>query len=116
MKITKELKNEIFDYWQSKKIVVHKRMTEDIDAAIVLALKKYEVDEIKQTMDFYTKILEPGVDEDNKKYYWSYKWNLLEFLQRGIKKFYDKDLECDSKIYLKKQTMEGPEAIVFRRQ
>lgn len=116
MKITKQIKIEIYEYWQSKKIVVHKRMTSDIEDGIVLALKKYEVDEIKSTMDFYAKILEPGVDEDNKKYYWSYKWNLLEFLQRGIKKFYDKDVESDSKIYLKKQTMDGPEAIIFKRK
>lgn len=73
----------IFKHWNSKGIIQHRRLTDKIKRAINGALKDYKETEICQAIDNYTIIL---ADE---KYYWSHKWTLKEFLERGIEKFLD---------------------------
>jgi len=107
----KTIKQEILDYWNLKKIVVHKRMTPDIETELGRIGKYYSHEEIKEFIDFYTTILEPGVDDKDKKYFWSYKWNLYEFLKRGIKKFDGQE----TKNYLRKQRVDAPTAIIIKR-
>lgn len=110
--ITDESKREVLDYWNSKKITQHKRLTTDLERGIVIALRKYSFEELKELIDFYATILEPGLSESEKKYFWTYKWNLWEFLQRGTKKFDGQDVSN----YLRKQKVEGPEAVIFKRK
>lgn len=74
---TKEKEIEdIFDYWNSKQIIVHKTLTEETQKAILKMRKKYAVEEIKQMMDRYKQVLENG------KYFFNYKWSLKDFLSR----------------------------------
>ena len=58
---TVEEKQAILEHWNSKKIVVHKKINHDLDLAIARQLKYYSVEELKAAIDFYATILEPGV-------------------------------------------------------
>ncbi|HUM44919.1 MAG TPA: hypothetical protein PKI14_18390, partial [Fervidobacterium sp.] len=71
----------IFDYWNSKKIIVHKKLTDKIKRKISGALATYSPDELKKAIDNYHTVL------TSDKYYWTYKWTLEDFLQRGVEKF-----------------------------
>ncbi|XZK13552.1 hypothetical protein ACSXBW_15190 [Clostridium perfringens] len=68
--------NTIFDYWNSKGIIKHKELKEDTKKAIKKAIKNYSIDEIKQAIDTYSEILK-------SEYYFNYKWNLKDFLNRN---------------------------------
>lgn len=103
---------EIFDYWISKGIVNHQRLTSSMKLDINWIMKDYTVDEIKAFIDFYATILEVGVPEDNKKYFWTHKWTLSDFIRRGIKKFDGQETSN----YLKKQKVQAPEAVIFTRK
>lgn len=73
----------IFDYWNSKLIIVHKKITPNIKKAIEKALKQYEEEEIKKAIDSYKTVLD---DED---FYYKHKWSLEKFLKQnnGISRF-----------------------------
>lgn len=75
----------IFDYWNSKNIIKHRELTEDISKSIEKALKSYKEQEIKTYIDRYAKVI------SDKSYFWSYKWSLKDFLSRkdGISSFTD---------------------------
>lgn len=104
-------KKEIFDYWNSKGIVKHARMNHDLELELARQLKHYRKEELMALIDFYAAILEPGVPEHQKKYFWTYKWNLWEFLKRGVRKFDGQELSS----YLRRQNVESPKAIIFKR-
>lgn len=85
-----ELKKEIdinieniFNHWNDCKIVVHRKITKDIEKAYKKVIKDYTVDEIKIAIKNYSKILK------DDKYFFKYKWSLDEFLTRGLTKFLD---------------------------
>ncbi|MEX6642423.1 hypothetical protein [Clostridium perfringens] len=73
---------EIFNYWNNKKIIKHKELKDDTKRAINKAIKNYSIDEIKQAIDIYSEILKSD-------YYFNYKWSLKDFLNRsnGISTF-----------------------------
>ena len=102
---------QILDYWNSKKIIVHRRINQDLNNAISRTLKFYPVNEVIELIDFYATILEPGVSERSQKYFWTHKWSLYEFLMRGVRKFDGRELTD----FLKKHTVENTEAVVFKR-
>ena len=68
--------NTIFEYWNSKGIIKHKELKEDTKKAIKKVIKNYSIDEIKQAIDTYSEILK-------SEYYFNYKWNLKDFLNRN---------------------------------
>lgn len=72
----------IFNYWNSKEIINHKKLTPVIEKAIEKALKNYSIEEIRQAIEIYSEIL-------NSKFYFSYKWHISDFLSRknGISTF-----------------------------
>jgi len=107
-----EEKMAVMTYWNSKKITIHRKITPFLDQAITRTLGYYSLKELQDLIDFYATILEPGVPERDKKYFWTYKWNLWEFLQRGVKKF---DGQEPSN-YLRRQNLDTPEAVVFTRK
>jgi len=76
----KEIAKEILQHWNSKKIVVHKE-TQEILQAIMAKMKYHAPEEIKEAIDNYAEILK------SEKYYWTYKWTLKHFLQRGLERF-----------------------------
>ena len=58
-------------------------MSDKLKRAINGALKDYTREEICAAIDNYAEIL------GDSKYYWTHKWTLKEFLERGIDKFLD---------------------------
>lgn len=85
METKKEKSNDvenIFNYWNSKEIINHKKLTPVIEKAIDKALKIYSTEEIRQAIEIYSEIL-------NSKFYFSYKWHISDFLSRknGISTF-----------------------------
>lgn len=74
--------NNIYSHWNSKKIIVHKSLTKDMEKAIEKILKKYSEVEIVQAINTYSEILE-------SEFYFNYKWGLVDFLNRknGISAF-----------------------------
>ena len=77
--------SNIFNYWNTKNIIVHRNINKDIEKAVEKALKKYSEEEIKTCIDRYDEVLK------DKDYFYSYKWGLAEFLNRkeGIALFTD---------------------------
>lgn len=73
---------DIFNYWNSKKIIKHKEITSVIKKEVMKVLKKYSAEEVKQAIDLYNEILK-------SEFYFSYKWSLSDFLKRsnGISTF-----------------------------
>lgn len=88
---TKDIKiksiQKVFLHWNTKKITIHKELRDGIRSAITTALNQYSVEEIKDSIDLYAKIFH----ED--RYWWSYKWGIIEFLERGLKRFDGKTAE-----------------------
>ena len=80
----------IFRHWNSKNIIQHRKLTDKIKRAINGALQDYSKEEICQAIDNYAVILA------DDRYYWSYKWGLKEFLQRGLDKFLDFDVAAQN--------------------
>lgn len=78
----KNIYSDIFNHWNSKKIIVHRELTKEIEKAIEKSLKEYPKEEIFKAIDIYSEIL-------NSEYYFNYKWTLKDFLNRknGISSF-----------------------------
>lgn len=83
----------VFEHWNSKDIIQHRKLTDKIKRAINGVLKNYSAGEVCAAIDNYAVILK------DDRYYWSYKWTLQEFLQRGLEKFLD--FETAAQNYLK---------------
>jgi hypothetical protein len=84
--------NIIFNYWNNKKITVHKNLTSDMIKKIVKYLKDYSIDDIKNAIDNYDIILK------EPKYIWTKKWGLIDFLSRGLYRFTDESKPLESYI------------------
>ena len=80
-------KNNIFFFWNEQKIIIHKKLTSKMETKINSALKDFSLEDIKSAIKKYGEVI------NNKKYYWTYKWTLEEFLQRGLVKFMDTPIE-----------------------
>ena len=92
----------ILDHWNSKDIIRHRKLTDKIKRAINGALRSYSADEICAAIDNYTAIL------TDDKYYWSYRWTLQDFLQRGIEKFLDFKTAAQNYLKDKPKTRDAP--------
>lgn len=75
----------MFEYWNKKGIIEHKQLNDKIILAINTALSNYSSDDICKAIDNYAIIL------TNDKYYWTYKYTLNEFIEKGLDKFIDFD-------------------------
>ena len=73
----------VFNYWNEQKIVTHKKLTSKMKTKIKSSLKEFSLEDIKLSIQKYGEVL------NEEKYYWTYKWTLEEFLQRGLTKFLD---------------------------
>jgi hypothetical protein len=104
-------KQEVLEYWNSKKITVHRAMLPGLSKELDKILKYLSVDDLKASIDFYAEILEVGTPEPQKRYFWTHKWNLQEFLKRGVEKFDGQQAEN----YLRRVNLDSPSAIVFKR-
>lgn len=71
----KEKIKAVFDYWNSQKIIVHRNIN-GCEGEINARLKEYSVEEIKEAIGNYAKILK------DKDYQWSWRYPLKDFLGR----------------------------------
>ncbi|KNF08531.1 hypothetical protein CLPU_6c00170 [Gottschalkia purinilytica] len=96
----KNVKNEkninyIYEYWNSKKIITHRKLTKKMETKIKGILKDYSIEEVKETINNYSEIV---LDD---KYWFTHKWTIEEFIQRGFEKFQNRDVAIQN--YLKKE-------------
>ena len=101
---TKDIIKEIFDYWNEKKIHVHRNI-KDFENKIKNALKEHSVEEIKLAIDHYKEIL------DNPNYFYKYKWTLNEFLgrEKGYEEFLDNGNKWENyKFFKEKEKSKNP--------
>jgi hypothetical protein len=86
-KITNDTKDiytlPIFEFWNSKGIVVHNNPTDKIIKAIKKCLKDYTEKEVMEAIGNYSII----INDKTESYRFNYKWTLGDFLNRGIDKF-----------------------------
>ena len=69
---------EIIEHWNANaKALRCKKLTSDIEKAVAKRCKEYTIDEIKQGIENYHAIV------NDPDCFFSYKWNLAEFLSRS---------------------------------
>ena len=72
----------ILAYWNSKKIVTHKETPALLKSIVNYVRKRdYSLEQVKDAIDNYSIIL------NGSEYFWTKKWNLNDFLSRGVAKF-----------------------------
>lgn len=67
---------EVFNHWNDQKIVVHRKLNDDMIKAIRKALKGYEMEEVKNAISYYAATLHAHNS------YWSHEWPLHLFLSQ----------------------------------
>ena len=75
---------EIYDHWNSKGIIKHRSINQQMKSHIKARLKEYSVDELKKAIDNYATVL------SDEKYYWTHKWSLQDFMKpNNVTRFVD---------------------------
>lgn len=84
--------SNIFNYWNTKNIIVHRELSNDISKAIEKALKIYDYLQITTCIYRYATVF------GDKSYFFNYKWSLKDFLNRkdGISSFTDEGSKWNS--------------------
>lgn len=97
---------EIYNYWNSKDIVVHRKISKPMERHILNALKDYSVEEIKKSIDNYNTVIK------DKDYFFAYVWSLDTFIKQsnGLPHFVDSGEKwlnyCKKKGIVNKQKVE----------
>lgn len=76
----------IYETWNNNNLTKHKLLTliREIKKKHIEVIKHYGVEEITNCITNYSEVLENG---EQQKYYFTHKYNLWEFLERGYKLF-----------------------------
>jgi len=78
----KDFKKTVLEYWNEQNIVVHRSLPIDAERELDrLLAQQYPLQGLLESIKLYATIL------NGEEYFWNYKWNLYEFLKRGLKKF-----------------------------
>lgn len=81
----------IFQHWNSKKIIKHRKLTDRQKRNINARLKEgYTPEEIMRAIDNYAMVLH------GKEYYWTHRWSIQDFLLRGLDRFLPDNFEAAS--------------------
>ena len=81
---TKEYIYILFDYWNEKEIVKHRKSNQAMESHINARLQEYSVDELKKAIDNYSLVLQ------SDDYFWTHKWTLREFMKpANVTRFVD---------------------------
>jgi len=72
---------EIFAVWNEAKIILHRSLDDKTKRTINGALKNHTAFEIITAIKNYAKILA------GPEFFWTYKWTLKDFINRGLEKF-----------------------------
>ena len=82
--IDKEYIYSLFDYWNEKEIIKHRKRTQAMESHINARLQEYSVDELKKAIDNYSLVLQ------SDDYFWTHKWTLQEFMKpANVTRFVD---------------------------
>ena len=73
--INKEDIYTLFNYWNEKEIIKHRKRNQAMESHINARLQEYSVDELKKAIDNYSLIL------NSNDYYWSHKWSLQDLMK-----------------------------------
>jgi hypothetical protein len=73
--------NNIYTFWNKQKIIEHRKLTDKMKRKINTILKDYEEKDIKESIKNYAEILK------GEEYFFTYRWTLIEFLDRGLERF-----------------------------
>lgn len=91
----------VFEHWNSKKIIVHKKLNKQMESRINARLQEHTLEELLRAIDNYHEIL------TNDKYFWSYKWTLQDFMKpNNVIRFMDQSEPF--KTFLAKKQREEP--------
>ena len=75
---------KIYDHWNSKGIIKHRKMNAQMKSHINARLKEYSFEELKKAIDNYATVL------SDEKYYWTHKWSLQDFMKpNNVTRFVD---------------------------
>lgn len=75
---------KIYDHWNSKKIIVHRKLNQKTRSHINARLQEYSLDELLTAIDNYDEVLK------NDKYYWTHRWTLEDFMKpNNVVRFLD---------------------------
>lgn len=89
---------KILKIWNTQKITIHKSLSPSAKSNITKALSKYSEDQLIESIENYGKIYH------SDKYYYNHKWNLSDFLARGL----SKTGQMESKGFLQFLSSEDP--------
>jgi len=67
---------DLLEYWNSKNILKHTRVNNDIKRHLTNRLAEYSIDEIKKSIDIYNVVLK------DPRAFFKFKRTLAQFLQR----------------------------------
>jgi phage replication O-like protein O len=74
----------VFDHWNSKGIIKHRALTAKMERAINGRLReKYTLEDITRAIDNYAAVF------SDPNCFFSYRWTLTDFLNRGLDRFVD---------------------------
>lgn len=79
--LIKKCINLIFWYWNRKNIIKHRKLTDQIKHKVKATLKDYSQTELLTAINRYSVIV------NSADYFFKYRWTLIDFLQRGLRKF-----------------------------
>ena len=82
-KLLKERAAQLFELWNSLNIIQHSHLTDKRSRAVKRALEDHTIEELCQAVITYAKVLH------GEEFFWSYRWTLEDFLNRGLEKFID---------------------------
>lgn len=74
---SKEIYTDILNFWNSKKIAIHKTISDKTKRTINTLLKEFSLEEIKKGISNYAEVYHSEIT------WFTYKWTLEEFLQRN---------------------------------
>ena len=78
---------DIFNFWNEQNIIKHRFLTGKMKTKIRSAMKEYSLEDVKKAISNYSIVLK------GKEYYWTYKWTIEDFLNRGLTRFLETPLE-----------------------
>ena len=108
----------IFNLWNSLKIIQHKNINK-IKSKIIAALKVYTIKELESAIRNYAYVF-----SNRDKFYWTYKWQLKDFLDNGVDRFLPvnfKESDYFKRVYKSKAELEEERSLgilsrVFREE
>ncbi len=79
---------QLFNHWNAAQVIVHHVLTDKTRRTIRARLKEFSFVELCKAISVYAGI----VNDATGQYFWTHRWTLHEFLQRGVERFLDEQI------------------------